>query len=47
MKFGVIAPYAVGRIEEGAYAADFARMCEEFEFESIWTVGYAMSGNGF
>lgn len=42
MKYGVIAPYAVGRIEDGTYAAEFARMAEEFGFESIWTVEHVL-----
>lgn len=42
MKFGVIAPYAVGKVEEGAYAADFARMAEDNGFESIWTVEHVL-----
>jgi probable F420-dependent oxidoreductase len=42
VKYGVIAPYAVGRIEEGAYAARFARLAEEFGFESIWTVEHVL-----
>jgi probable F420-dependent oxidoreductase len=42
MKFGVIAPYAVGRIEDGAYTTEFVRMAEEYGFESIWTVEHVL-----
>lgn len=42
MKFGIIAPYAVGRIEDGAYAVEFARLAEERGFESLWTVEHVV-----
>ncbi len=36
MKLGITAPVNLGPIEDGAYAADFARLVEELGFESIW-----------
>ncbi len=38
IRFGVIAPYAVGPVEESDYAIGFAQLAEELGFESIWTV---------
>jgi probable F420-dependent oxidoreductase len=42
MKFGIIAPYAVGRVEDGAYAVEFARIVEDRGFESLWTVEHVL-----
>jgi probable F420-dependent oxidoreductase len=42
MKFGVIAPYAVGQVEDGAYSVEFVRMAEECGFESVWTVEHVL-----
>ena len=42
MKFGIIAPYAVGHVEEGAYAAEFARIAEDHGLESLWTVEHVL-----
>jgi len=42
MKFGLIAPYAVGPVAEPAFAAAFARMAEDLGFESIWTVEHVV-----
>jgi probable F420-dependent oxidoreductase len=42
MKFGVMAPYAVGRVEDADYAVEFARLAERSGFESIWTVEHVL-----
>ena len=42
MKFALTAPYQMGPIEQGAYAADFARLAEELGFESVWVVEHAV-----
>jgi len=42
MKFGLGAPYAMGAIEEGDYAARFARIAEDLGFESLWTVEHVV-----
>ena len=42
MKFGLTAPYQMGPIEDGEYASRFARIAEEFGFESLWVVEHAV-----
>ena len=42
MKFALTAPYQMGPIEDGEYAAAFARLAEELEFESVWVVEHAV-----
>lgn len=42
MKFGVIAPYGIGRVEDGRFARDFARLAEELGFESVWVVDHVV-----
>ncbi len=36
MKFGIMAPYQMGPVEEGEYAVAYARLVEEIGFESLW-----------
>ena len=42
MKFGIMAPYQQGPLEEGEYAATFGQLAEEIGFESIWAVDHAV-----
>lgn len=42
MKFGVIPPYGLGPVEDPAYAVAFARLAEEFGFESLWVVEHVV-----
>jgi len=42
MKFGVIPPYGIAPVEEGAFALAFARLAEEHGFESIWVVEHVV-----
>ncbi len=42
MKFALTAPYQMGPIEDGEYAASFARLAEELGFESLWVVEHAV-----
>lgn len=42
MRFGVIPPYGIGPVEEGAFAVAFAQMAEEYGFESIWVVEHVV-----
>ena len=42
MKFGVIPPYGIGPVEEGAFAVAFAQMAEEYGFESLWVVEHVV-----
>jgi len=42
MKFGIIAPYALGPVAEPEFAVAFARTVEELGFESIWTVEHVV-----
>lgn len=42
MKFGVIPPYGIGPVEEGAFAVAFAQMAEECGFESLWVVEHVV-----
>lgn len=42
MKFGLTAPYQMGPIEDGEYAARFAQVAEELGFESVWVVEHAV-----
>jgi len=42
MKFGIMAPYQQGPLEDGEYATAFARLAEETGFESIWAVDHAV-----
>jgi len=36
MKFGLMAPYLTGPLEDGDYAIRFARLAEDLGFESLW-----------
>ncbi|HEX7406018.1 MAG TPA: LLM class F420-dependent oxidoreductase [Candidatus Binatia bacterium] len=42
MKFGVIPPYGMAPVEDGAFAIAFAQMAEEYGFESIWVVEHVI-----
>ncbi|MBW2229241.1 MAG: LLM class F420-dependent oxidoreductase [Deltaproteobacteria bacterium] len=42
MKFGIMAPYQLGPVEDGDYAAEFGRLAEELGFESIWAVDHVV-----
>jgi len=42
MRFGIIAPYALGPIAEPGFALAFARLVEELGFESLWTVEHVV-----
>jgi len=42
VKFGIIAPYAVGPVENGRFAVAFARLAEELGFESLWVVDHVV-----
>jgi len=42
VKFGIIAPYAVGSVEEGRFAVAFAKMVEDLGFESLWVVEHVV-----
>ncbi len=42
MKFGVIPPYAIAPVESGEYAVAFARLAEEYGFESLWVVEHVI-----
>lgn len=42
VKFGVIAPYALGPVEDGGFAVAFARLAEELDFESLWVVEHVV-----
>jgi probable F420-dependent oxidoreductase len=42
MKFGIMAPYMMGPVEDGAYAAGFAQLAEESGFESVWVVDHVV-----
>ena len=42
MKFGLMAPYVQGPVEDGAYVARLARLAEELGFESIWAVDHVV-----
>ncbi len=42
MKFGIIAPYGIARVEDGRFARDFARLVEELGFESAWVVDHVV-----
>jgi probable F420-dependent oxidoreductase len=42
VKFGIIAPYALGPVEDGAFAVGFARLAEEMGFESLWVVEHVV-----
>ena len=42
MKFGIMAPYVQGPLEDGEYAAKFGRLAEDTGFESIWAVDHAV-----
>ena len=42
MRFGIMAPYLQGPLEDGEYAAAFGRLAEEFGFESIWAVDHVV-----
>jgi probable F420-dependent oxidoreductase len=42
VKFGIIAPYAVGPVENGSFAVAFAKMAEDLGFESLWVVEHVV-----
>lgn len=42
MKFGITAPYGMGPLETGEYAAEFARLVEDAGFESVWAVEHVV-----
>lgn len=42
MKFGIIAPYALGPVEDGRFATEFAALVEELGFESLWVVEHVV-----
>jgi len=42
MKFGIMAPYQQGPLEDGSYASQFGQLAEEIGFESIWAVDHAV-----
>lgn len=42
MKFGIILPYAVAPIETPEFASGFAKLAEEFGFESLWVVEHVV-----
>jgi len=42
MKFGLMAPYQLGPVEEGRFAADLGRCTEDMGFESIWAVDHVV-----
>ena len=42
MKFGIIAPYGLGAVEDGRFAVAFAKMAEELGFESLWVVEHVV-----
>ena len=42
MKFGIMAPYQLAPVDDGAYVAGFARLAEEMGFESIWVVDHVV-----
>ncbi len=42
MKFGVIPPYGIAPVEEPEFAVAFARLAEEFGFESLWVVEHVV-----
>lgn len=47
MKFGIVAPYLMGPLEDGAYAAEFGRLAEEMGFESVWAVDHVVMCPGY
>ena len=42
MKFGLMAPYQLAPVEDGAFAADLGRCAEDMGFESIWAVDHVV-----
>lgn len=42
LKFGVFPPYGMAPIEDPEYAIAFAKLAEEFGFESIWVVEHVV-----
>ena len=42
MKFGIMAPYQQGPLEDGNYTRKFGQLAEEIGFESIWAVDHAV-----
>ena len=42
MKFGLMAPYMQGPVEDPDYAVAFARLAEEMGFESVWVVDHVV-----
>ena len=42
MKFGIIAPYGLGPVEDGRFAVTFAKMVEDLGFESLWVVEHVV-----
>ena len=42
MKFGLMAPYKQGPVEDGAYVQRLAQITEALGFESIWAVDHVV-----
>lgn len=42
MKFGLMAPYMRGPVEDGAYVRDLAKLAEDLGFESLWAVDHVV-----
>ncbi len=42
MKFGIMAPYQLGPLEDGEYATRFGQLAEELGFESVWAVDHVV-----
>ncbi len=47
MKLGIIPPYGLAPVEDGAFARDFARLVEDLGFESIWPVEHVVEPVGY
>jgi len=42
VKFGIIAPYGIGPVEDGRFAVAFAKLVEDLGFESLWVVEHVV-----
>lgn len=42
LKFGIFPPYGIAPIEDPEYATSFAKLAEEFGFESLWVVEHVV-----
>lgn len=47
MKFGIMAPYMFGPLEDGGYAAAYGQLVEEMGFESLWAVDHVVMCPGY